>query len=80
MATILVVLTCAAADSFLVYMLFQFTRELRKGRHARKASAAVPILIQTSGEADRDRVHRKVIDITSVSFGSSQNPSQRRAC
>jgi len=79
MATILVVLTCAAADSFLVYMLFQFTRELRKGRHARNAAAAVPILIQTSAEAGRDRAHRKVIDITSLGNDSSKNPSRRRA-
>jgi hypothetical protein len=78
MATILVVLTCAAADSFLVYILFQFTRELRKGRHARKA-AAVPLLIQTSAEAGRHRAHRKVIDITSLGNDSSKNPSRRRA-
>lgn len=65
MAGILVVLICAVADIFLVYVLFQFTRELRAQRLARNVSAAIPVPTPNGEKAAGGRDRRKVIDITS---------------
>jgi hypothetical protein len=79
MANTLVMLTCAVADGFLLYVLFQFTRELRKGRRVRATLAAIPISKMASEQAPEHRQPRKVIDITYRSLWSSQNPSRHRA-
>lgn len=65
MAGILVVLICAVAESFLIYALFRFTRELRRRHLTHAVSAAIPVTTPVSGKAAEDRHHRKVIDITS---------------
>ena len=65
MAGILVVLICAVAESFLIYALFRFTRELRRRHLTHAVSAAIPVATPVSGKAAEDRHHRKVIDITS---------------
>ena len=79
MAGILVVLMCAVADLFLVYVLFQFARELRTRRLAHTASAAIPVLMPARTGAAEGCHHQNVIDITSRSVRPSQNPNRRRA-
>ena len=39
MATVIVMVMCAAAEGFLLYVLTQFARELRKDRAVRVATA-----------------------------------------
>lgn len=73
MAGTLVVLMCAVANGFLLYVLVEFTRELRKGRFARAGKAVIRVVMPAE-----DHVHPKVIDITSGSYWSSHNPGQRR--
>lgn len=73
MASTLVVLMCTVADGFLLHVVLQFARELRKGRFARAAKAVIPVVVPVE-----DRIHPKVIDITSGSHRSSHNPRHRR--
>ena len=65
MAGILVVLICAVADIFFVYVLFQFARELRTQRLGHNVSIAIPVPTPGGEKASGGRDHRKVIDITS---------------
>ena len=78
MTTILFMLMCAAAEGFLLYVLVQFTRELRIDYAVR--SAAVPV----SGMAGEKTAERRklgtVIEITdNRRRPKSQNSSSRKA-
>jgi len=78
MAGNFVVLMCAVADGFLFYTLAQFARELRKGRFARAVKAVIPVVMPARAKAAAEE-RRSVIDITSGSYWSPQNPRRSSA-
>ena len=43
MATVIVMVMCAAAEGFFLYVRAQFARELRKDRAVHVAAAVIPI-------------------------------------
>jgi hypothetical protein len=62
MTTVAVMLMCAAAEGFLLYVLTQFARELRKDRAVRAAAAAIPISRAAGYRMARVQEFRKVIE------------------
>jgi hypothetical protein len=76
MVTILVVLMCAVSQGFLLYLLVNWGRELRKIRMVRAAVAMAPFARATAAAADEDRESRKVIEISTVRRVNS--PAGRR--
>jgi hypothetical protein len=74
MATIIVMVICAAAESFLLYVLTQFARELRKDRAVHVARVAIPISRAAGEKTAEGREFGKVIEIP----GPSRVPSHSR--
>jgi len=64
MTTIAVMLICAAAEGFLLYVLTQFARELRKDSAVRAAAVAIPISRAAGYRTARVQEFRKVTEIT----------------
>jgi hypothetical protein len=73
MASIFVVLMCAVANAFLLYVLFQFTRELRRKRSRRAVTAVVRVVTPVE-----DSLGAKVIAMTSGRHARHQILGQRR--
>ena len=65
MTTILFMLTCAAAEGFLLYLVTRFARELRQGRALRSAATVIPLPCATEKKAAAGREFKRVIEITS---------------
>jgi hypothetical protein len=78
MATIATMITCAVAEGFLLYVLTQFARELRKAR-AGAATAAIPASRATGGNTSRGREFGKVVEIAYGSRVPPQTSSRRLA-
>ena len=78
MATIIVMVMCAAAEGFLLYVLIQFAREL-DDRTARAATALIPISCATGEKTAEGREFGKVIEITSGSHVPSHSWDRRMA-
>ena len=79
MTTILFMLTCAAAEGFLLYVLTRFARELRQGRALRSASAVIPVSCATDEKAATGREFKRVIEITCGSRVPSHTGGRRMA-
>jgi hypothetical protein len=79
MATIVFMLTGAVAEGFLLYALTQVTREMKKARATRAATAAIPISRTTGEQMAGGRKFAKVIEITDGSRVASQTGSRRMA-
>ena len=71
-----VVLMCALADEFLLYLMFQFTRELRRGHFARFRTSMVRFAKPVS-EKSAGCEQRKVIGINSRNYRSFKNPGRQ---
>jgi hypothetical protein len=79
MTTILFMLTCAAAEGFLLYLVTRFARELRQGRAIRATAAVIPVSCETDEKAAAGRELRRVIKITYGSRGLKHAGSRRMA-
>ena len=77
MAKIAVMLMCAAAEGFLLYVLTQFARELRKDHAVRAAAVAIPILRAAGYRTAKVQEFRKVIEIKCGSRLAHHNRGQR---
>lgn len=80
MTTILFMLTCAAAEGFLLYLLARFARERRQGRAARAAAAVIPVSCAADEKAAAGREFKRVIEITYGSRVASHTGNRRMAC
>ena len=79
MATIIVMVMCAAAAGFFLYVLTQFARELKKDRAVRVAAAAIPISFAAGEKIVEGREFGKVIEIPGPSRAPSHSRDRRMA-
>lgn len=79
MTTILFMLTCAAAEGFLLYSLTQFARDWRQGRAARAAAAVIPVSCAADEKTAAGREFKRVIEITRGSRVPSHTGGRRMA-
>ena len=78
MATTFVMLLCALAEGFLLYVLFHFARELRKDRRARASLAAIPFSPAAAETSADGRLWSDgVIEITDWTFVPSHTQGRR---
>ena len=79
MATAVVMVMSAAAEGFLLYVLTQFVRELKKGRADRAAAAVIARSYAAGEKTAEGRELGKVIEIPGPSRVLSHSRDRRMA-